>query len=227
MTKKEMVTQAFTEYANDRVGEVRTRPEIREAVEQKLSFDLEWDVADFALPEATKPRTKLPVLFKRIVDGVYFVKGTFTKVIVTVSGMPNCGKTTTLREVIKQLIAKHSITKHKKLTGEPNFWEEYTLNGEPCDGSVVLYDVGAGKITVGVATSGDTESVVQGHIDRFNKHECDVIFCATRHDDGTLNPVKAELVGGARVLPFFKPMYAKDDKSTSEAAKIVIAWAKL
>jgi Cdc6-like AAA superfamily ATPase len=144
--------------------------------------------------------------------------------IVTLSGKGGCGKSTALREVIRQLLEKYPNAHIVRKWPEREFWKQ---NGskKASDGWIVLEISVDGKVTkVAVATDGDTEEIVKKHLE--NLSACDILFCATKQGGDTVALLQHEVEKGNIVLPFFKPIY--DDIGYAErVAQIVIAWVGL
>lgn len=95
--------------------------------------------------------------------------------IIVFSGKKNCGKTTTVKLVYQQLLAKHP--KAKKIFERINSEIIAVLN---IDGKIV-----------GISSQGDNGYLVTQHLKTLMAKDCSIIFTATRTSGGTIKAVKS------------------------------------
>jgi len=185
MTHKE----AFARYANANIGKEKTTAEIDKEAERILGRTPTMCASDFAEPEASDPRSKLPVLFKRIRKGVYLVLGE-NKKIIALQAESGRGKTTTLKALIREIAKRYPTATIEIIQRRldifkiiPADFDDYMSSGVD---KVVVFNLENG-VKIGVITYGDPSTAndprpalkeyLKGLINNF---ACNIIFCGCR-----------------------------------------------
>lgn len=124
------------------------------------------------------------------------------KLLSVVYGISNSGKSTTLINLYNLLIQEPQLASSAMQVMQP-----FPLDIEPI---ILKFIDNNGKgISVGIASAGDTESVINDNFDCFfkdNDNSCDIAFCAAKSYGNTVQSVEKQLqqYPDVLVLPFYK-----------------------
>ena len=103
------------------------------------------------------------------------------KTIIVVSGNASAGKTSTIKNVAKNILERYAVDISRINWNATEIKIIVTSNN-----SVTIFDnngnsnTGHGKIKIGIASRGDDFETVKENIDFFVKSKCDIIITATR-----------------------------------------------
>lgn len=134
------------------------------------------------------------------------------KTIIVIAGRANEGKSSTIKEVCRQLIANYPSIKYDK---------EINFKGD------VLVVFSLGKVKIGVESQGDPYSrmIYDDTLKFLVKEKCDIILCATRTSGSTV--VKVEQIAEEFdyhkiwLSSFFSPSLNIDVLNKKQACNII------
>ena len=161
-----------------------------------------------------------------------------TIVLISVlHGVGSNGKTSTLKKLCEFLIKNDDQCKNDIIVKQGK--NEYTCDKSaytPPSGDIsIVIKVGISvdiEINIGIGTSGDNPYNITNNFNFFKKHNCSIVFCATKSTGESINYFYEKLlptVKKAVVLPFYKykTSEAKKDKFNEQLAQRILLVTKL
>lgn len=137
------------------------------------------------------------------------------KLITTIHGSSNSGKSLTLRylcklilkeENIKQIIFKkgNGVRAKEKIVSDIDFESPKIYDFA----AVIHIETYNRDLIVGISTGGDNEKILNRNFDFFKEHECELIYCAATSTKKSINHFYNNLYlqsyKSALILPFYK-----------------------
>lgn len=145
------------------------------------------------------------------------------KKLIVLSGVGDCGKTSTLNEVIKKLESKGGVVNKLRETNprtkpNPDVTAIIEINGK----KIIVITVGDAKRlieqeikrVVGVTTAGDTQAQIESGFNLLSGFDCDIIICSSRtKGDGFKFVEDLARQNGMEFTRIYKQRAQNDDSS--------------
>ncbi len=155
------------------------------------------------------------------------------KRIIVLSGVADCGKTSTLLSVINELEnlgGKIKVCKISKPKSNP--YPDKTVIIELNNQKIVFVTTGDAKyliekelLRVGIITAVDNKAIIEKQLNKISALECDILICATRSQGQSISFLKQVAVNNGcnvEIISKCKSKFNNENADNEEIAKQIL-----